>query len=157
MSNVNQPPSTGSIRFLTGPLTGRSFQLSKPIITIGRDNSNDIFITDPKVSRFHARLLWNNGSWSIEKLSQTSTVSVNQQRVQQSVIYDNNIVGLGEDCSFLFLLPGIEVNTQLEETNHLTPQSPSERPRGSAPLDSATNPIQPQNRPELVQHPITDQ
>src|SRR6516164_2059018 len=95
MSNVNQPPSSGSIRFLTGPLMGRTFQLSKPIITIGRDSSNDIVITDPKVSRFHVRLLWNNASWSIEKLSQTSTVFLNQERVQQSVIYDNSIVGLG--------------------------------------------------------------
>src|SRR5205823_13564956 len=138
MSNVNQPPNPGSIRFLTGPLTGRSFQLSKPIITMGRDNSNDIFITDPKVSRFHARLLWNNGLWSIEKLSQTSNVSVNQQRVQQSVIYDNNIVGLGEDSSFIFLLPHIEVNTQVEETYPLKPQSPSEQPHGSAPLGFAT-------------------
>src|SRR5260370_38531792 len=121
MSNGNQTAGQGSIRFLTGPLTGRTFELSKPIITIGRDNSNDIFVTDPKVSRFHARLLWNNGLWSIEKMSQTSTVSVNQQHLQQSLIYDNNVVGLGDDSSFLFLLPSIQVNPQPKEKQPLKP------------------------------------
>ncbi|HWZ17475.1 MAG TPA: FHA domain-containing protein, partial [Ktedonobacteraceae bacterium] len=157
MSNMNQTPGQGSIRFLTGPLAGRTFELSKPIITIGRDNSNDIFVTDPKVSRFHARLLWINGSWIIEKVSQTSNVSVNQQRVQQSIIFDNNVVSLGDDSSFLFLLPSIQVNAQLKERQFLKPQSPSERSGGSAPLGSATNPIQPPIHPGLVQHPITDQ
>src|SRR5712691_8512259 len=127
ISNGNQTAVQGSIGFLTRPLTGRTFELSKPIITIGRDNSNDIFVTDPKVSRFHARLLWNNDSWSIEKVSQTSTVSVNRQRVQQSLIYNNNVVGLGDDSSFLFLLPSIQENTQLKENPLHKPQSPSER------------------------------
>jgi hypothetical protein len=35
MSSVNWASSLGSIQFLTGPLMGRTFQLSKPIITIG--------------------------------------------------------------------------------------------------------------------------
>ena len=157
MSNMNQTSGQGSIRFLTGPLAGRTFELSKPIITIGRDNSNDIFVTDPKVSRFHARLLWNNGSWSIEKVSQTSTVSVNQQPVQQSFIYNNNVVGLGDDSSFLFLLPSIQVNAQFNERPPLKPQPPTERSGGSVPLGSPTNPMQRPNHPGLVQQPITDQ
>ncbi len=152
MSNVNQPPGFGSIRFLTGPLMGTTIQLSKPVITIGRDKSNDIPVADPRVSRYHARLLWNNGSWSIEKLSQTSTVAVNQRHVQQSVIYDNNIVGLGEDSSFLFLLPQIAVNTQMEEAQRWKPQSPSENRDVSAP--SGTLPL---NRPEPARPPITPQ
>jgi ABC-type multidrug transport system ATPase subunit/pSer/pThr/pTyr-binding forkhead associated (FHA) protein len=157
MSNVNWAPSLGSIRFLTGPLMGRTFQLSKPIITIGREKSNDIFVPDPKVSRYHARLLWNNGSWSIEKLSQTSTLALNQRHVQQSVIYDNNIVGLGEDSSFLFLLPRSEFNTQVEEPHHPQSQSPSESRDVAAPLDSTTKPYLPPNQLELARHPITEQ
>ncbi len=157
MSNVNWAPSLGSIRFLTGPLMGRTFQLSKPIITIGRDKSNDIFVPDPKVSRNHARLLWNDGSWSIEKLSQTSTLALNQRRVQQSVIYDNNIVGLGEDSSFLFLLPLSELNTQVEEPHHPQPQSPSESRDVAAPLDSTPKPYLPHDQLDLARHPITEQ
>ena len=157
MSNVNWAPSLGSIQFLTGPLMGRTFQLSKPIITIGRDKSNDIFVPDPKVSRNHARLLWNDGSWSIEKLSQTSTLALNQRRVQQSVIYDNNIVGLGEDSSFLFLLPLSELNTQVEEPHHPQPQSPSESRDVAAPLDSTPKPYLPPNQLDLARHPITQQ
>ncbi len=157
MSNAYQTPGQGIIRFLTGPLAGRTFELNKPILTIGRDNSNDIFVTDPKVSRFHARLLWNNGLWSIEKISQTSTVSVNQQHIQQSLIYDNNVVGLGDDSSFVFLLPSIQGNPQLKERQPLKPQPPYVRPGGSVPLDSAATPIQPPNRPGPFQQPITDQ
>jgi ABC-type multidrug transport system ATPase subunit/pSer/pThr/pTyr-binding forkhead associated (FHA) protein len=131
---------------------GKTFQLTKPILTIGRDNSNDIFINDPKVSRFHARLLWQNGSWSLEKLSQTSTLSVNQQHVQQSVLDDKNIVALGEDSSFLFLLRHIEFNTP-----HLKPQPPSEGPAGSAPLTPATPPVSQQNYFDSTRRQISAQ
>ena len=74
MDASNNPPVQGMIKFLTGPLTGRSFPIRKAITTIGRDPTNDIVVEqDPRVSRYHARLLWNNGEWSIENVSQKST------------------------------------------------------------------------------------
>ncbi len=114
MNSVNRPLDSSEIKFLTGPLAGRIIQLNKPIMTIGRDSTNDVVVKgDLKVSRHHARFVWNNGSWNIEKLSQTSTVTVNQRSVQQAVLQDNTTIGLGEDTTLLFLVQaGVQSSPQ---------------------------------------------
>jgi ABC-type multidrug transport system ATPase subunit/pSer/pThr/pTyr-binding forkhead associated (FHA) protein len=97
------PPGGGSVKFLTGHLAGSYFPLSKSIITIGRDASNDIAIRDdPSIASHHARLLWQQGGWSVEKHPQAGSVTVNQQQVQRSPIQDEAIIGLGEGNCFLF-------------------------------------------------------
>ncbi|HVB20827.1 MAG TPA: FHA domain-containing protein [Ktedonobacteraceae bacterium] len=104
-----QSQRLASITFLKGPQAGKIFHIGEPVITIGRDRSNDIVITDLKVSRQHARLVWDNGAWSIERLSQISFVAVNQQIVEkQAAIKHNSTVALGEDSAFLFLIPSDE-------------------------------------------------
>jgi ABC-type multidrug transport system ATPase subunit/pSer/pThr/pTyr-binding forkhead associated (FHA) protein len=107
MDTSNNPPTQISIRFLGGPLAGRTFQINKPIMTIGRNPNNDIVVgDDPRVSRQHARLVWNDGSWFIEKHPQAaSPLTVNSQSVQQAVLANGMTVGLGENTSFVFLVP----------------------------------------------------
>ena len=103
MDANNNPPVQGLIKFITGPLAGRPFPVKKAITTIGRDPSNDIVVEqDPRVSRHHARLLWNNGKWSIENVSQRAQLTVNQQSTRQAIIQDNTNIGLGADTSFVF-------------------------------------------------------
>src|SRR5689334_13852391 len=69
---VNRSQSLGSLEFLRGPpsLVGRSYSLSldNPEITIGRAPANTLVIDDPHVSGQHARLLYNNGRWYVQKL-----------------------------------------------------------------------------------------
>ena len=103
MNAANKPPLSGSIKFLTGPLAGKIFPINKPITTIGREATNDIVIKgDQKVSRSHARIIWNSNQWSIEKLSPQNTLIVNQQQVQQANLGDGNTIALGEDSTFIF-------------------------------------------------------
>src|SRR5713101_3754464 len=104
MNVANRPLESGSIRFLTGPLAGSTFQISKPIITFGREPGNDIVISDPTVSRQHARLVNNAGQWSIEKLAAQNVITVNQHNIQQAVIADRDTIGLGTGTTFLFLI-----------------------------------------------------
>ena len=42
--------------------------------------------------------------WSIEKLSQSNTITINQQDIVQAVLSDNTTIGLGDVTSFLFSL-----------------------------------------------------
>src|SRR2546430_12925824 len=78
----------GSIKFLTGPLKDSTFPINKQIITLGRDTSNDIVIKDdPKVSPFHARLLWKNASWCIESHPQAGTISLNKRPIDEAILY----------------------------------------------------------------------
>jgi ABC transport system ATP-binding/permease protein len=93
-----------AIQFMSGPLAGEIIPITKPVTEIGRDEQNDIVICDAKVSRHHARICWLDGSWTIENLSQRSFISINQQRIQQSILQHNSVVNLGEDNTFVFLL-----------------------------------------------------
>src|SRR5260370_37331588 len=103
MDIVNSPPGSISINFNNGPLGGKTYQLNKSVITLGREPANDIVVNDPTISRQHARLVWNNGTWTIEKLTLANTVSVNQRDVQQAVVNSRDTIGLGATISFLFL------------------------------------------------------
>src|SRR4051812_46055229 len=93
------------ITFLSGPLTGKTFQITKPLTTIGRHTDNDIIVPDQKISRYHAQLVWNEGTWSIEKLSQTRLVTVDGQSIEKATLTYDCTIGLGKDSSFHFLLP----------------------------------------------------
>ena len=101
METVNSQPTLASIKFLTGSLAGNTYQITKPKITLGREPANDIVLSDSSVSRHHARITLNNGTWTITKLARQNTVIVNHRDVQQSAINDRDTIGLG-GTSFLF-------------------------------------------------------
>ncbi len=103
MDAINNPPTLGSITFLTGPMSGTTYPITKPIITIGREATNDIVIaTDASVSRHHAQLAWNNGTWSITKLAPQNTLMVNERDIPQGELHDRDMVRLGTTTSFRF-------------------------------------------------------
>jgi ABC transport system ATP-binding/permease protein len=118
MEKVNGQPALASIRFLTGSLAGSIYQITRPTTTLGREPANDIVLSDPSISRHHAQITWNNGVWTIIKLTPQNTVTVNQRDVQQSAINDSDTIGLGS-TSFLFQsspnahrgIPSLEVNS----------------------------------------------
>ncbi len=109
-----------AITFTKGPLTGKVFQIEQPITTLGRHRINDIVIPDHKVSRQHARIVREKDVWQIEKLSQSSTVTLEQQSVETATIAHNSSISLGEDTSFLF---HILTNN---EHSHAPPSTPIE-------------------------------
>jgi ABC-type multidrug transport system ATPase subunit/pSer/pThr/pTyr-binding forkhead associated (FHA) protein len=138
MNENNIPPDPISIRFLRGPLAGQTFPVRHPSVTIGRASTNDIVVkADPKVSRTHARLLWQQGSWSIEKLAPDSnTLTVNQQPVQQATISTNTTIGLGPDTSFLVepapaVAPLPLTNTSAASASHPSPPKPQQQTMGA--------------------------
>ncbi len=148
MNAINKPQSLASIKFLKGPLTGITFQIDKPVTTIGRDPGNDIVIDkDLHVSRHHARLLWNNGSWSIEKYPQASSITINSQNIQQANISNNTTLILGRDTTFLFLV-NAEARDLSDETRQLTPPVPA-----SQPLEASPSPAPVHNPTGLISRP----
>src|SRR5260370_7273134 len=86
MDVVNRPPSLASIQFLTGPLAGNTVQISKTTMTIGREPGNDVVISDPTVSRQHARLSYNGSQWSVEKLNPQNTLPLNSRELHHTAI-----------------------------------------------------------------------
>jgi ABC transport system ATP-binding/permease protein len=97
-------PSISLLKFLTGPLAGNSYPITKAITSLGRETFNDIIISDPTVSRYHAHIIWHNGSWTIEKLVTHNSLTVNQQTLSQSILNDRDTISLGPGTTFLFLI-----------------------------------------------------
>ena len=81
-----------------GPRTGQTFELDKPVITIGREASNDIVLEDPQLSRHHARLMLQGAGYVVEDLGSTNGTLVNGQRVTApKPISGGDLVALGDN------------------------------------------------------------
>ncbi len=127
----NHPMTESALRFLTGPMAGKTIRLQKPVTTIGRDTNNDIVVLDPKVSRRHAVIRWQAGSWLIENVSQ-NTMLINQQPRQQGALQHNITVMLGEETSFTFLSQPLAV----PPPPSLAPVAPPPFAATAMPMDS---------------------
>lgn len=104
MNRGKEPLALGSLRFLTGPSNGNTYPITKTITSIGRDPANDIVVSDPSVSRHHAQIIWDNGSWLIKKSTTQNTLTVNQHELPESPLNNRDTVGLGPGTTFLFLV-----------------------------------------------------
>lgn len=52
---------------------------------IGRDDENDVVLSDTFVSGEHARLSWNGRGWVLEDLGSTNGTTVNGKKVRRTV------------------------------------------------------------------------
>src|SRR2546421_9002736 len=135
METVNSQPTLASIKFLTGSLAGTTYQITKPKITLGREPANDIVLSDTSVSRHHAQITLNNGTWTITKLARQNTIIVNHRNVEQSAINDRDTIGLG-GTSFLF-----QINVAAPHVPHV-PQAPQANPPKVTPTPASFTPQQ---------------
>lgn len=78
------PPPPGAVarlERLAGMTASPSYQLTRPVTTIGRGSDNDIVLQDNLASRRHARILHHDGAFYVDDLGSANGVSVNGQRV----------------------------------------------------------------------------
>ena len=168
---AEQPPRTEvTIKFLSGPLANRAIPLQKPVITIGRDSHSDIAVLDLQVSRQHARISWKDGAWIIENISQSSYISIDQQRTTQGVLRHNSVVEIGKNVSFVFLVqqPGamtefvppdraaVEMipTVTIKPSQTLPPATPNQVP-AEVKAAATVLPETPGKIPEAIAHPET--
>lgn len=99
MSNVYQ------LRGKSGPAAGQVFDLTLPVISIGRGPDNDIFIDDKEISRFHARLIEMDGGYIFEDLNSTNGSSVNEKLASGHMpLSPGDVISLGKLVQLDFLL-----------------------------------------------------
>jgi hypothetical protein len=60
-----------------GVQEGRSFPLGRQPVVLGREESADVALQDPEMSRRHARVSWHEGSYVLEDLRSTNGTSLN--------------------------------------------------------------------------------
>lgn len=63
----------------SGPNKGDEYIVRKPVTLIGRNESCDLIVSDPLVSRRHCQLLWDGVYCTVEDLGSTNGTYVNQQ------------------------------------------------------------------------------
>ncbi|WP_246039219.1 FHA domain-containing protein [Dictyobacter alpinus] len=128
---MQKPPAEAAVRFLDGPLAEKVIFLDKPMITIGRDAQNDIVVSDPRVSRHHARIRWFGNAWIIENISQNNQITLDEQRIQQGQLYHNGVVKLNPTISFVFFLRQPDIQTPAPVS--MTPNPASQLPLSPPP------------------------
>jgi ABC-type multidrug transport system ATPase subunit len=65
-------------------------QLDKPVLTIGRLAGNDVQVPSQRVSRLHAKMRWENGTWLIEDADSLNGITYQGNRVDQHVLVNGD-------------------------------------------------------------------
>ena len=85
--------------------TQRLYSLKSPII-LGRKESADIVLDDPKLSRHHAQIYTDGKYYYIKDLNSTNGTKVNGERIKERRIFQKDIIEIGE-YHFEFNVPSL--------------------------------------------------
>jgi predicted component of type VI protein secretion system len=81
----------------SGPTVGKEFPLEAQEISIGRDSTNTVAISDAEVSRRHARMEFRGSAYAIQDLGSTNGTFVNGARVSgMQQLNPGDVVSFGE-------------------------------------------------------------
>ena len=98
------PPGMSSaarLELISGNLPTPLVYVTGADFSIGRGQSNQLNLPDPKASRTHARLRFAQGTWFIQDQNSALGVYVNGQRVQAGRINSGDQLKIGE-TTFIF-------------------------------------------------------
>ncbi|QBD82189.1 ATP-binding cassette domain-containing protein [Ktedonosporobacter rubrisoli] len=86
------PPHNARVMIeLDGKVIGER-PLNKPILTVGRLAGNDVQIPNQRVSRLHAKILQENGTWVIEDADSVNGLVYQGSRVERHVLSEGDRV-----------------------------------------------------------------
>ncbi|WP_460165615.1 FHA domain-containing protein [Thermostilla marina] len=84
-----------TLRVLDGADQGKTFENLPTPITIGREDGNVIQLNDERVSRYHAKILEDQGRLVITDLASTNGTKVNGESIQVALIRPGDLIGIG--------------------------------------------------------------
>jgi len=121
-----------------GPQPGQTFILDQDQLTIGRDPRNDIEISEPQVSRQHARITRQGQRMVIEDLGSTNGTFVNGMRLTSPhVLANSDVIGLGDTVTLTYygeVVAGDSTETIVGRTGMAGEEAePGSQPFGSRP------------------------
>jgi|SRR5688572_19176912 predicted component of type VI protein secretion system len=140
-----------------GPVPGKVHELAKDVVTLGRDVSNDIVINDAEVSRNHARLTAQSGSYLMEDLASTNGTFVNGQRlIGPKLLSPGDVVGLGETVVLEFNIIAADAGATVIAAMPRMPDQTTTPPRMPEP-EPEPEPVytpEPEPVPQTMAQPI---
>lgn len=96
LKNPNEIGTHHRFLCMTGPNKGKVYYLTGKRIIIGRGENADIQILDTKISREHAELAFADKSYVITDLGAQNGIIVNDQKIKQAKLNDNEKVVIGQ-------------------------------------------------------------
>ncbi|HET91743.1 MAG TPA: FHA domain-containing protein [Chloroflexi bacterium] len=97
-----------------GPQLGQTFSLDHELHNLGREPINDIVISDPQISRQHARITRRGRSFVIEDMGSTNGTFVNGMRLTSPhTLAPGDIIGLGDAVTLTYYGPDIATTEPL--------------------------------------------
>ncbi|MFA6567527.1 MAG: FHA domain-containing protein [Victivallales bacterium] len=97
LESFGQPPSEGD--FLLVVMNGKPhswFPLSSDLINIGREESSDIILEDPKTSRSHCQIRKKGNNWLIEDKKSRNGIFVNGKKITERLLCEGDIIRIGK-------------------------------------------------------------
>ena len=86
-----------SLFVVRGRDQGRHFQLSQPVLRLGREAGSDIQLFDSEASRTHAELrVQQDGTWELVDLNSSNGTRVNADVISTHVLRSGDRVEIGE-------------------------------------------------------------
>ncbi len=79
----------------------KTIETDKPLLTIGRNDNNDIYINNLGISKKHAKIFRQGDTYIIEDLGSTNGTLLNNKPVKQAPLASNDVVTIGK---YTFLL-----------------------------------------------------
>jgi predicted component of type VI protein secretion system len=104
-------------------------------ITLGREAINDVVLGDPEISRRHARIFYQDGTYYLEDLGSTNGTFINGRRVHApSPLQDEDMLEFGESIRLQFFRSGVMDQDQVTSPVIELEARPSDRPGPTRPL-----------------------
>ncbi len=79
-----------------GPNAGSKFFMESDVTTVGRHPESDIFLDDITVSRRHAELRRDDGSFGLHDVGSLNGTYVNRERVEEAVLHSGDEIQIGK-------------------------------------------------------------
>src|ERR1700694_1248894 len=94
---------TARLVAVNGPLSGQTFYLDEPVVSIGRLGSNDICLEDPFVSRHHCVIRNDGDEYMIEDLNSANGTYLNGERIKAGSLKEGCLIAIGTSRFFFKL------------------------------------------------------
>jgi transcriptional regulator with GAF, ATPase, and Fis domain len=122
---------------VSGPVQGTTFSLTLPEVSIGRDPSNQLCISDPALSRRHCVLMEKADEFTISDLGSLNGTLVNGMTVDELQLRHGDQIVVGSSV-FVFLLEGEEESPERNSVDFTETKVSREPPLLLRPEDGFT-------------------
>ena len=86
----------GWLEYRNGKFLGQELALKRSIVSIGREEDNEVWLDDDTISRYHAELAWDKGQVYVTDCDSLNGVLLNGRRIRSSMaVKHGDELGIG--------------------------------------------------------------